>query len=99
MPSTLDAVHAFISSGIAYGPAKAANAGGVSVSQLEMAQNASMQRWTFEAVDNQLKHIMYDIHQRAAATAAEFGHKGNLVMGANIAGFRKVADAMIALGV
>ena len=58
-----------------------------------------MQRWTFEAVDNQLKHIMYDIHQRAAATAAEFGHKGNLVMGANIAGFRKVADAMIALGV
>ena len=98
MPATLDAVHAFIASGIAYGPAKAANAGGVSVSQLEMAQNASMQRWTFEKVDNQLRHIMYDIHHNAAATAAEFGHAGNLVMGANIAGFRKVADAMLALG-
>ena len=98
MPATLDAVHAFIASGIAYGPAKAANAGGVSVSQLEMAQNASMQRWTFERVDNQLRHIMYDIHHNAAATAAEFGHAGNLVMGANIAGFRKVADAMLALG-
>ena len=98
MPATLDAVHAFIASGIAYGPAKAANAGGVSVSQLEMAQNASMQRWTFEKVDNQLRHIMYDIHHNAAVTAAEFGHAGNLVMGANIAGFRKVADAMLALG-
>ena len=99
MPSTLEAMHAFIASGIAYGPAKAANAGGVSVSQLEMAQNASMQRWRFERVDYQLRHIMYDIHQHAAETAAEFGHAGNLVMGANIAGFRKVADAMIALGV
>lgn len=99
MPSTLDAMHLFIDSGIAYGPAKAANAGGVSVSQLEMAQNASMQRWRFERVDYQLRHIMYDIHQHAAETAAEFGHAGNLVMGANIAGFRKVADAMIALGV
>lgn len=99
MPSTLEAMHAFIASGIAYGPAKAANAGGVSVSQLEMAQNASMQRWRFERVDYQLRHIMYDIHQHAAETAAEFGHEGNLVMGANIAGFRKVADAMIALGV
>ena len=97
MPSTLDAVHAFIASGIAYGPAKAANAGGVSVSQLEMAQNASMQRWTFEAVDNQLKHIMYDIHQRAAATAAEFGQKGNLVMGANIAGFRNDRSGRVIL--
>ena len=70
MPSTLEAMHAFIDSGIAFGPAKAANAGGVSVSQLEMAQNASMQRWTFERVDNQLRHIMYDIHHNAAATAA-----------------------------
>ncbi len=99
MPSTLDAVHTFINSGIAYGPAKAANAGGVSVSQLEMAQNASMQHWSFEKVDHHLKHIMYGIHRRIADTAAEFGQPGNLVMGANIAGFRKVANAMIELGV
>ena len=90
MPSTLDAVHTFINSGIAYGPAKAANAGGVSVSQLEMAQNASMQHWSFEKVDHHLKHIMYGIHRRIADTAAEFGQPGNLVMGANIAGFRIV---------
>ena len=98
MPSTLDAERAIIASGIAYGPAKAANAGGVSVSQLEMAQNASMQRWTFERVDYHLRHIMYNIHQCAAEAAEEFDHAGNLLLGANIAGFRKVADAMIALG-
>ncbi len=99
MPSTLDAVHAFLEAGIAYGPAKAANAGGVATSQLEMQQNAGMQSWTFETVDGKLKHIMGNIYKNAAATAKEFGQPGNLVLGANIAGFRKVADAMIAQGV
>lgn len=99
MPSTLEAVHKFLQAGIAFGPAKAANAGGVATSQLEMAQNASMQSWSFETVDGKLKGIMQGIHANAAATAKEFGQPGNLVMGANIAGFRKVADAMIAQGV
>ena len=99
MPSTLEAVHAFLKAGIAYGPAKAANAGGVATSQLEMQQNAGMQSWTFETVDGKLKDIMGNIYKNAAETAKEFGQPGNLVLGANIAGFRKVADAMIALGV
>ena len=99
MPSTLDAVHAFLEAGIAYGPAKAANAGGVATSQLERQQNAGMQSWTFETVDGKLKDIMGNIYKNAAATAKEFGQPGNLVLGANIAGFRKVADAMIAQGV
>ena len=96
MPSTLEAVHAFLEAGIAYGPAKAANAGGVATSQLEMQQNAGMQSWTFETVDGKLKDIMGNIYKNAAETAKEFGQPGNLVLGANIAGFRKVADAMIA---
>ena len=99
MPSTLDAVHAFLDAGIAYGPSKAANAGGVATSQLEMEQNAGMQSWSFEDVDAKLKNIMVNIHNNAAATAEEFGKPGNLVMGANIAGFRKVADAMLAQGI
>lgn len=99
MPSTLEAVHAFVESGIAYGPAKAANAGGVATSQLEMAQNASMQSWDFATVDAKLKSIMENIYKLASEAAQEFGEPGNLVMGANIAGFRKVADAMIAQGV
>ena len=99
MPSTLEAVHAFREAGIAYGPAKAANAGGVATSQLEMQQNAGMQSWTFETVDGKLKDIMGNIYKNAAETAKEFGQPGNLVLGANIAGFRKVADAMIAQGV
>lgn len=99
MPSTLDAMHAFLDAGICYGPAKAANAGGVATSQLEMAQNASMQSWSFEAVDNKLRQIMNNIYMSAAETAAEFGAPGNLVVGANIAGFCKVADAMVAQGV
>ncbi|OXS28531.1 MAG: glutamate dehydrogenase [Desulfovibrio sp. MES5] len=99
MPSTLDAMHAFLDAGICYGPAKAANAGGVATSQLEMAQNASMQSWSFDAVDNKLRQIMNNIYMSAADTAAEFGVPGNLVVGANIAGFCKVADAMVAQGV
>ncbi|RAX55193.1 glutamate dehydrogenase [Helicobacter sp. 16-1353] len=99
MPSTIDAVHEFIKAKICYGPGKAANAGGVSVSGLEMAQNASMTPWTFEYTDKRLHQIMEDIFNNANETAKEFGAKGNLVVGANIAGFRKVADSMIDQGV
>ena len=99
MPSTQAAIDTFLASGIAYGPAKAANAGGVATSQLEMSQNASMSQWTFEEVDAKLKRIMENIYRTASATAREFGAPGNLVLGANIAGFRKVADAMIDQGV
>ncbi|WP_337440842.1 NADP-specific glutamate dehydrogenase, partial [Desulfovibrio sp.] len=83
MPSTLEAVHAFLEAGIAYGPAKAANAGGVATSQLEMQQNAGMQSWTFETVDGKLKDIMGNIYKNAAETAKEFGQPGNLVLGAS----------------
>jgi glutamate dehydrogenase (NADP+) len=99
MPSSAEAIELFLASGIAYGPAKAANAGGVATSQLEMSQNASMSQWTFEEVDARLRRIMADIHATARETAEEFGAPGNLVLGANIAGFRKVADAMIDQGV
>lgn len=98
MPSTQAAIDTFIDAKIAYGPGKAANAGGVATSQLEMAQNASMQRWTFEEVDNKLKVIMKNIFNAANDTAVEFGQPGNLVLGANIAGFRRVAEAMIEQG-
>ena len=99
MPSTPEAVEAFIKAGIAYGPGKAANAGGVATSQLEMAQNASMQHWTFDEVDGKLQKIMAGIFHSAHNTAEEFKQPGNYVLGANIAGFRKVADAMIEQGV
>jgi glutamate dehydrogenase (NADP+) len=98
MPSTAKAVDLFVETKIAYGPGKAANAGGVATSQLEMAQNASMLSWTFEEVDAKLEQIMKNIFQSASSTAAEFGQPTNLVLGANIAGFRKVADAMIEQG-
>ncbi|MDY0006831.1 MAG: NADP-specific glutamate dehydrogenase [Spongiibacteraceae bacterium] len=99
MPSTREAVSCFLQAGISYGPGKAANAGGVAVSQLEMQQNAAMARWSAEKVDDTLRVIMRDIHHRASSTAREFGTPGNLVLGANIAGFRRVADAMIEQGV
>ena len=99
MPSTLEAIQVFLDAKIAFGPSKAANGGGVATSQLEMAQNASMQQWSFQDVDNTLKTIMATIFTNASETAKEFGYAGNLVLGANIAGFRKVADAMIAQGV
>ncbi len=99
MPSSADAIEAFVAAGIAYGPAKAANAGGVATSQLEMSQNAGMSQWTFEEVDTRLQRIMRDIYRTAHEASAEFGAPGNLVLGANIAGFRKVADAMIDQGV
>jgi len=98
MPSDEEAMNHFLKAKICYAPGKAANAGGVATSQLEMAQNASMQSWTFEEVDNKLKGIMRGIYTASAQTAKEFGEPTNLVMGANIAGFRKVAQAMIDLG-
>ena len=98
MPSTPEAVEAFLKAGLAFGPGKCANAGGVSTSQLEMAQNASMQAWTFDEVDAKLKTIMANIFNAAHNTAEEFNVPGNYVLGGNIAGFRKVADAMIEQG-
>ena len=98
MPCDEEAIGRFLKAGIRYAPGKAANAGGVATSQLEMSQNASMQSWTFEEVDNRLRGIMKGIYVAAAQTAKEFGDPANLVMGANIAGFRKVAQAMIDLG-
>ncbi|MEK5136083.1 NADP-specific glutamate dehydrogenase [Bacillus sp. FSL W8-0645] len=99
MPSTLKAVKVFEQNDILFAPAKAANAGGVGVSALEMAQNSARMSWTFEEVDDQLKQMMQTIYRQCTETADEYGHSGNLIVGANIAGFRKVADAMIAQGV
>ena len=98
MPSTQEAVQAFLAAKIMYGPGKAANAGGVATSQLEMAQNAGMIQWSFQEVDARLKRIMANIYNMASETAKEFDQPHNLVLGANIAGFRKVADAMIDQG-
>lgn len=98
MPSTQDAVDLFIAAKIAYGPGKAANAGGVATSQFEMAQNSSMQNWPFEKVDCKLKEIMKNVFDTVSDTAAELGQPGNLVLGANMAGFKRVAEAMIEQG-
>lgn len=98
MPCTAEAQEHIIAAGIHYAPAKAANAGGVATSQLEMAQNASMMQWSFADVDQRLQIIMKDIYQRCAETAIEFHQPCNLMLGANIAGFRKVADAMLEQG-
>ena len=99
MPSTPEAIHVFQSAGVLFGPAKAANAGGVATSALEMSQNSMRYNWTFEEVDQKLHDIMVNIYRNAAAAAEEYGMKDNLVAGANIAGFIKVADAMLAFGV
>jgi len=98
MPSTPDAVNAFIAAKISFGPGKAANAGGVSTSGLEMAQDSQREQWTFEETDAKLHRIMVNIFNRASAAAEEYGTPGNLVNGANIAGFLKVARAMMAQG-
>jgi len=98
MPSSKEAVNIFLENKICFGPAKAANAGGVAVSEFEMSQNASMQKWSFEKVDNKLKETMQQICTRVSLTAKDYGVEGNYVDGANIAGFKKVADAMIAEG-
>ena len=99
MPSTPEAVEKFLAAGVMFGPAKAANAGGVATSALEMSQNSERLSWTFEEVDAKLKGIMEGIYENISSAAKEFGCEDNLVVGANIAGFRKVAEAMIAQGV
>ena len=98
MPVTPEGVRRFVKAGIAYGPGKAANAGGVATSALEMQQNASRDVWDFEFTEKKLAAIMQGIHQRCYETAEEFGTPGNYVNGANIAGFIKVGRAMVALG-
>lgn len=99
MPSTPEAIAVFQAGGVLFGPAKAANAGGVATSALEMSQNSMRYSWTFEEVDAKLKQIMADIYKNASEAAKEFGMEGNLVAGANIAGFMKVARSMQAYGV
>jgi glutamate dehydrogenase (NADP+) len=99
MPCTPEAIDAFLNHNICFAPAKAANAGGVVVSEFEMSQNASMQRWTFEKIDKKLKETMNQICKRVVLTAKDYGVEGNYVDGANIAGFKRVADAMIAEGI
>ena len=99
MPSTPEAIEAFVKAKIMYSPGKASNAGGVATSGLEMSQNSERLSWTREEVDQKLKGIMKSIHDNAWEAAAKYGKKGNYVVGANIAGFVKVADAMVAQGV
>ncbi|OHD95607.1 MAG: glutamate dehydrogenase [Sulfurimonas sp. GWF2_37_8] len=99
MPSTPEAIELFLSHQICFAPAKAANAGGVAVSSFEMSQNAAMSKWSFEEVDAKLKETMQQICKRVALTAKDYGVEGNYVDGANIAGFKRVADAMIAEGI
>jgi len=99
MPCTPDAMRIFTDAGVLFGPAKAVNAGGVATSALEMQQNASRDSWTFEATEERLASIMRGIHDRCSETAEEYGAPGNYVVGANIAGFIRVAEAMRALGV
>ena len=98
MPSTLAATKLFLESGILFGPAKAANCGGVAVSGLEMTQNSQRISWTREEVDQKLRTIMAEVHRNCFETAARYGSPGNLLVGANIAGFLKVADAMLDQG-
>ena len=99
MPSTLEATEYFQEHGVLFGPAKAANAGGVATSALEMSQNSMRLSWTFEEVDEKLNDIMVGIYNNASKAAEECGMPGNLVVGANVAGFLKIADAMMAQGV
>ena len=99
MPSTPAAIETLKKAGVLFGPAKAANAGGVATSALEMSQNSERLHWTFEEVDEKLQHIMTGIVHNSLDAAAKYGLEGDLISGANIAGFEKVADAMIAQGV
>ncbi|MDD5205269.1 MAG: glutamate dehydrogenase, partial [Desulfobacterales bacterium] len=98
MPSTPEAIAAFLSSGIQYAPGKASNAGGVAVSGLEMAQNSMRLRWPREEVDQRLRTIMKSIHKACLDAAEEYGKPGNYMAGANIAGFVKVVNAMLDQG-
>ncbi len=99
MPSTPQAIEIYQKNNLLYGPAKAANAGGVAVSGLEMSQNSYRLSWTFEKVDEELKGIMKNIVAESLAAAKEYDHEGDLMFGANVAGFVKVADAMVAQGI
>ncbi len=99
MPDTNEAIEVYRKNGVRFAPGKASNAGGVAVSGLEMAQNSQREPWSFETVDEKLYNIMTDIYTNSSETAAEYGHEGDLVTGANIAGFTKVADAMLAQGI
>lgn len=99
MPSSLEAINVFQSNGVMFGPAKAANAGGVACSALEMSQNSMRLSWTFEEVDAKLQNIMKNIYANSSAAAKEYGLDKNILAGANIAGFMKVADAMMAQGI
>lgn len=99
MPSTLEATNVFLDKGVLFGPGKAANAGGVATSALEMSQNSQRYAWTFEEVDSKLRNIMINIFRQSDAAAKEYGQEGNYVVGANIAGFKKVAEAMLDQGV
>ncbi|RKT45669.1 NADP-specific glutamate dehydrogenase [Thiocapsa rosea] len=98
MPTTPEGIHVLMDAGVAFGPGKAANAGGVATSALEMQQNASRDSWSFEHTEQRLKEIMVNIHRNCYETSEEFDSKGNYVVGANIAGFLKVGHAMAALG-
>ncbi|KAJ51834.1 glutamate dehydrogenase (NADP+) [Clostridium tetanomorphum] len=99
MPSTLEATNIFLDNNVLFGPAKAANAGGVATSALEMSQNSMRLSWSFEEVDKKLKDIMINIYENISSAAAEYGEEDNLVLGANIAGFVKVAEAMKEQGI
>lgn len=99
MPCTQEAIDTFLNENILFGPAKAVNAGGVAVSAFEMAQNSSRMTWTFDEVDEKLQGIMKDIYRSATEAATEYNQPGNLIAGANIIGFKRVADTMIAHGV
>jgi len=99
MPSTPEAIELFLKNKICFAPAKAANAGGVAVSNFEMSQNAAMQKWSFDKVDMRLKETMQYICDEVSQTAKDYGVEGNYVDGSNIAGFKKIADAMIAEGI
>ena len=99
MPTTPEATEMFLEKGILFGPAKAANAGGVATSALEMCQNSARYSWTFEEVDAKLHEIMVNIYKNVSEACEKYGMKGNFVAGANIAGFLKVADAMMAQGI
>lgn len=99
MPSTAEATEAFLQNKILFAPGKAANAGGVATSALEMSQNSARVSWPFEKVDHQLNNIMINIYHNMATAAKEYGYEDNFVVGANIAGFLKVADAMMAQGI
>ena len=99
MPSSLEAIDIFLENKILFAPAKAANAGGVATSALEMSQNSQRLSWTFEEVDAKLHDIMVNIYKEMSEAAKEYGYENNFVVGANIAGFKKVAEAMLAQGI